>query len=340
MPEIKEKKLTVARVLTIQALASFIVIGILILLGAWLVFKVMGTEYTKFTVMGFVAAVYMSFIVFQPAGTLFAARKELIEGKIILPESTKTACPVINPWKRTLPLSVTAGLICTAVALLAIHWSKTLPTPGMTVLISLLYVIPYYFITRKFIEEDLLSLAVNGPGSGTSVSQKVYFWGTFILPNIIFQSIINLPLANRGFSHEAAKLAQAMPGMVGAVPLPAVAADLTITFMFVCNFTFLAAATYTLSGIYQGIISLEGLRKGKGIHGFLFFLIMLAMGIVAGFLYALMMGVAGMKVMPFTVAVLSKFCMVIIAVYLGSRMALGWTAKKVRAHIAAASPIK
>jgi hypothetical protein len=335
MSDSKGRKFSIGQVLVIQAVASFVVIGILIVLGGLLVFKAMGTEYTRFTAMGFIAAVYLSFIVFQPAGTLFAARKELIEGKVVLPEGAKAAGPAENPWKKTLPLSIPVGLICTTIMLGIIHVSGTLPSPVAVVIAALLFVIPYYFITKKFIQDDLVSLALSGPGSGASVSRGSYFWGTFILPNVIFQSIINLPLANRGFSHEAMKLAQSMPELQGFVPVQALVGDLAVTFMFVCNFTFLAAATYTLSGIFQGVINFDGLRKGKGIHGFLFFLVMLVMGIVVGLLYGVLLGAAGMQAVPFEVALFSKLCTVALAVYLGSRMALGWTAKKVRAHMEA-----
>jgi hypothetical protein len=335
MSNAQGKKFTVGQVLVIQAVASFVVIGILILLGGLLVFKVMGTEYTQFTAMGFIAAVYLSFIVFQPAGTLFAARKELIEGKVVLPGGAKSPGPVVNPWKKTLPLSLPVGLACTAAVLGGIHASGATPPGWAVVALSLLYVIPYYFVTKKYLEPDLVSLAVNGPGTGAGESRSRYFWGTYILPNLVFQSIINLPLAIRGFSHEAFKLAMGDPGLQGMVPLEAVWGDLTVTFMFVCSFTSLAAATYTLSGIYQGFITFDGLSKGKGIHGFFFFLNMLAMGFMAGILYVVVMNAAGMQNIPFEAAMLSKLCTVFLAVYLGSRMAQGWTAKKVRAHIEA-----
>lgn len=42
------------------------------------------------------------------------------------------------------------------------------PEPGEAGIgVSLLYVIPHYLITGRFIERDLASLAVNGPGSSS-----------------------------------------------------------------------------------------------------------------------------------------------------------------------------
>jgi hypothetical protein len=80
---------------------------------------------------------------------------------------------------------------------------------------------------------------------------------------------------------------------------------------------------------------LDGVGKGKGINGFLFFLIMLLMGLVWGALYGLALGVAGLENISFAAAMISKIATVFIAVYLGSSLAMGWTAKKVRAHMEA-----
>ena len=119
----------------------------------------------------------------------------------------------------------------------------------------------------------------------------------------------------------------------GVLPVKAVVADLAVTFMFVCNFTFLEAIMYTISGFFLGIITFEGIGKRKGIHGFLYFLIMLTMGIVVGILYGLAFGVAGFENIPFAAAMISKVVCVFIAAYLGSHMAMGWTARKIKAHM-------
>jgi len=336
MAEAQRKKLGVKQVLAVQVIVSFVVIAILIVLGGLLVFRVMGTEYSQSTAAGFIATVYLAFITFQPAGTLFAARKELIEGKVDLPAPAAgfDAGPVRNPWNMTLPTSFFIALICAALVSGIIYGAGWMPGPRMTVAVSLLYVIPHYLITSRYIGGDLASVAAGGPGAfARSVSKKEYFWKTYVLPNLIFQLIINLALANRGFTHEVMKLSREIPGMQGLLPVKAVVADLAVTFMFVCNFTFLVSIMYTISGFYLGIISLDGTGKGKGVHGFLFFLIMLLMGIGFGALYGIVFGATGVENIPFVAAMVSKTFCVLIAVYLGSSMAMGWTAKKVRAHM-------
>ncbi|MGO9146293.1 MAG: hypothetical protein ACLQDF_07980 [Desulfomonilia bacterium] len=338
MADSKKKKLGVNQVLAVQVVVSFVVIAVLIVVGGLLIFRVMGAEYTQFTVAGFIATVYMAFITFQPAGTLFAARKELIEGKVELPTGGDAGAdrPVGNPWLMTLPVSFPIALLCTAIIMGIIYGTGWTPRPRITLMLSLLYVIPHYLITSRFIGRDLTSLAAKGLGAYAGViSKKQYFWKTYILPNFIFQLIINCPIANRGFHQEMLKLSREFPNLQGLLPVKAVVVDHVITFMFVCNFTFLAAIMYTPLGFYLGIITLDGLRKGKGIHGFLYFLIMLFMGIVVGILYGLAFNVAGVENIPFATAMISKVVCVFIAVYLGSYMAMGWTAKKIRAHMAA-----
>ncbi len=330
MAESKKKKLGVNQVLAVQVVVSFVVIAVLIVVGGLLVFRVMGTEYTQFTVAGFIATVYMAFITFQPAGTLFAARKELIEGKVELPTGGDAGAdrPVGNPWLMTLPVSFPIALFCTAIIVGIIYGTGWTPRPRITLALSLLYVIPHYLITSRFIGHDLTIFAAKGLGAYAGViSKKEYFWKTYMLPNVIFQLIINCPIANRGFHQEMLKQSQ------GLIPVKAVMLDHIITFMFVCNFTFLAAIMYTISGFYMGIITLEGLRKGKGIHGFFYFLIMLLMGIVLGVIYVAAFGAVGVENISFAAAMISKVVCVLIAVYLGSYMAMGWTAKKIRAHM-------
>jgi hypothetical protein len=333
MADAKGKKLGVNQVLAIQVVVSFVVIAILIVVGALLIFKVMGTNYTQFTVAGFIGTVYMAFISFQPAGTLFAARKELIEGKVELPAG-KNDGPIGNPWLMTLPVSIPVAVICTAIILGIIYGTGWTPRPRITIALSFLYVIPHYFITRRFIGRDLASLAAKGLGAYAGViSKKQYFWKTYILPNFIFQVLINCAIANRGFHQEILKLSKEYPDISDLLPVKAVVADHIITFMFVCNFTFLAAIMYTISGFYLGIITFEGLRKGKGIHGFFYFLIMLLMGIVFGVIYGAAFGVAGVENISFAAAMISKVLCVFISVYLGAYLAMGWTAKKIRAHM-------
>ena len=87
-------------------------------------------------------------------------------------------------------------------------------------------------------------------------SKTRHIWLTYVLPNVVFQSIINLPLGYRGFSHAAALIAdQAGPGVV---PVAALAPDFAITFMFVCGFTFLAVMAHTAADMFEGEMSYSG----------------------------------------------------------------------------------
>ena len=70
------KKLSVSQLFREQVAVNFIVVAVLIAVGALLTFKVMGEEYSQWTVAGFFATVFFAFIIFLPAGTLFAARAE------------------------------------------------------------------------------------------------------------------------------------------------------------------------------------------------------------------------------------------------------------------------
>jgi len=335
MEESKKKKLGISQVLAIQVIASFVVISILIVLGGLLVFYVMDTDYTRFTVAGFIATVYVSFITFQPAGTLFAARKEFIEGKVDISAKSldSVANSVSNPWRITLPASFFIAVLCTALIVGIIYGTGWTPRPLVTIMLSLLYVIPHYLITRRFIEKDLISFAAGGKRTGSlGVSKKAYFWNTYVLPNLICQIIINYTLGNRGFHQEIIKLSRNIPNLQGLLPVQAVSVDLAFTFMFVCNFIFWAAIMHTFTGVYLGIIPLEGRYKGKAINGFLYFLIMLSMGLGAGVLYWLVLGIAGVENISFTAAMISKLACVFVAVCLGSWMAMGWTVKKINLH--------
>ena len=81
---------------------NFIVVAVLIALGALLTFEVMGEEYSPWTVVGFFATVFFAFIVFLPAGTLFAARAEFAKGEVEVREDEKTGAlaPIANPLLR------------------------------------------------------------------------------------------------------------------------------------------------------------------------------------------------------------------------------------------------
>lgn len=328
MGESDVKKHSIKQVFITQAVVSFIVIGILVVLGALLVFRVMGTEYTHFTAISFISVVYFSFIMLQPAGTLFAARVDFIKEKVAIDESEEDSPGALrNPWIQTVPAGFLAAFLCSLGIAVLVSGTGWKPSPAVITVLALLYVIPYYLITKRYITDDLVALAKAGPLSGQPVrSKSAYFWGAYIFPNLVLQFIINGALGNRGFSHEAAKLQQQMPDLVGMVPSLAVGADLAITFMFVCNFTFLATCTYVISDMYRGRYTYEG--TARGIHGFLYFIIMLLMGVAVGIVYIAGTAALGIKIIPFWAAMVSKFSLVFIAVYLGARLSLGWTGKR------------
>lgn len=315
------KRLTVKQVFMVQMLVSFAVIGIFIAMGGLLVFRVMGTGYTPFTSAGFIAAVYLAFITFQPAGTLYAARSELIQGKV--DTGTIQAGPdesPRNPWAMTLGTSLPVAILCTAIAVGLIYGVGWNPTPALTVLAALLYVVPHFLITARFMGRDLAVFASRGLGSGKRAGSLTgRIWGVYVLPNLVFQGIINGALGTRAFSQEALKLTKQFPDLTGLVPSAAVSMDLVFTFVFVCGFTALAATTYMLSDLFQGIMPMKG--KGLKMNGFLLFLLILFMGICTGVVYGIVLHGLGYLHLPLGGALVSKlscvFAAVVIGVYLG-----------------------
>ena len=77
----------------------------------------MGEAYSQWTVVGFFATVFFAFIVFLPAGTLFAARAEFAKGKVQIREEEKTGAvaPIANPLLKTAPLGVAFAAVGTAI---------------------------------------------------------------------------------------------------------------------------------------------------------------------------------------------------------------------------------
>ncbi|MBN2225719.1 MAG: hypothetical protein JW765_13700 [Deltaproteobacteria bacterium] len=306
-----------------QVILSFIVITVLIILGGVLVFNVMGKDYTQFTVMGFLATVFFAFIVFQPNGTLFAARVELIREKAEAKKEEKTSAtaPIANPLLKTAIPGIIAATGSTGIMAAIIYGLDWTPSPVVTVLLSMVFVIPLAIIIRIYIYDDISGMAAAGPFSAKSVTSKGgYIWSYYILPTFVMQLIINMPLANRGFSIEAAKDAASL------VPTAAMALDYAVTFMFICNFVFLAVSTYALSDMYVGKFSYTG--KARGINGFVYFLLMLLMGGVLGVVFAGITAVLGIEKASFPVALAGKFLTVLLSVYLGCRLAVGWTGKR------------
>ena len=124
MSKINER-LSVRKLFWQQVALNFIVVAVLIACGALLTFKVMGEEYSAWTVVGFFATVFFAFIVFLPAGTLFAARAEFAKDKVEVREDEKTGAiaPIANPLLATAPLGVALAAIGTAIVYsLVYHW--------------------------------------------------------------------------------------------------------------------------------------------------------------------------------------------------------------------------
>lgn len=317
-----------------QIIINFVVVAVLIVAGAFLVFKVQGEAYTQFTSACFIATCFFSFIIFLPAGSLFACRAEAAKGHVALRGDEKTGAkqPIANPVIETLPMGIALAAVCTAIACIGIYGTGWTPSPVATTLLSLLFVFPYALIVRRNVFRDLEGLTSTGPMHGAKVASKTrHIWLNYLLPNLALQAIINMPLADRGFSNIAASIADRVgPDMV---PVAALVPDFAITFMFVCNFTFLGVVAHTASDMYQGRFSYSG--KGRGISGWLYFILMLLMGVALGAVVAIAARGAGIALLPFPVAMLLKFVVVVLSVAVACRLGVGWTGKRFNAAVAA-----
>jgi hypothetical protein len=322
-----DKKMSVYQLFWQQVALNFIVVAVLIACGALLTFKVMGEVYSEWTVVGFFATVFFAFIVFLPAGTLFAARAEFAKDKVEVREDEKTgaSAPIANPLLATAPLGLALAAVGTAIVYWLVYRMGWMPSPLIATLASLLFVVPYAVIVRLNIFRDIEGLAAQGAFRAKPVSSKTqHIWMTYIVPNVVFQTIINMPLAYRGFSYAAAAIADKVgPGLV---PVAALAPDFAITFMFVCSFTFLAVMAHTASDMFEGEMSYSG--KARGINGFLFFGLILLMGVALGVLFALIPPVTGPAVVSFGTAMILKFLVVFLSVYVACRLGVGWMGKK------------
>ena len=322
-----EKTIGIRELFAEQVVINFVVVAVLIVAGAFLMFKLAGEEYSQFTVAGFLAATYFSFVVFLPAGTLFACRAEVAKGKVAVRDGEKTGstAPLANPVTETLPAGLASAAVLTAVTSAAVYATDWKPSPFVTVLLALLFVVPYAAIVRFYIFRDIEGLAATGPMRGEKVASKTaHFWMNYVIPTFVFQLVINLPLANRSFSNVAAAIAaQVGPGMV---PVAQLAVDFAITFMFVCNFTFLGVIAHTAADMYQGRFSYSG--NARGINGFLYFGLMLLMGLGLGVVVAAVPPITGIALVSFPLAMLLKFLVVLLSVYAGCRLGVGWMGKK------------
>jgi len=330
------KKLSVRQLFWEQMVLNFVVVAFLIAIAALLTFKAMGEEYSQWTVVGFIATVFFAFIVFLPAGTLYAARAEFAKGKVEVKDEERTGAlaPIANPLLKTAPLGVAFAAVGSAIVYLIVYGLGWLPSPIVATLVSFLFVVPYAYIVWLNIFSDIDGLAAQGAFHGKAVASKTqHIWLTYIVPNLVFQSIICLPLGYRGFSHAAAAIAdQAGPSVV---PVAALAPDFAITFVFVCGFTFLAVMAHTASDMFEGEMSYSG--KARGINGFLFFILILLMGVALGVVFALIPPVAGVATVSFGSAMVLKFLVVFLSVYAAARLGVGWMGKKFNDAVAHAA---
>jgi hypothetical protein len=322
-----EKTIGVRELFAEQVAINFVVVAVLIVVGAFLMFKLAGEAYTQYTVIGFLAATYFSFVAFLPAGTLFACRAEVAKGRVAVREKEKTGAraPLANPVTDTLPAGVAGAAILTVIASGVVYGADWTPSPLVTVLLALLFVVPYAAIVRFYVFRDIEGLLATGPMRGERVASKTaHIWLNYVLPTLVFQLIINLPLANRSFTNAAAAIAaQVGPGQV---PVAQLAIDFAITFMFVCNFTFLGVIAHTAADMYQGRFSYAG--KARGINGFFYFGLMLLMGLALGIVVAAIPPLTGVALVSFPAAMALKALVVLLSVYAGCRFAIGWMGKK------------
>ena len=320
------RKASVTQLFWVQVAVNFIVVAILIACGALLTFRVMGEEYGQWTVVGFIATVFFAFIAFLPAGTLFASRAEFAKGKVEVREDEKTGAlaPIANPLLATAPLGVGFAAIGTAIVYMLVYWGGWMPSPLVTTLVSLLFVVPYAVIFRLNIFRDIEGLAAQGAFRATAVTSKArHIWLTYVVPNLLLQLVINLPLGYRGFSHAASLIPD---NVAGRVPAAALAPDFAITFMFVCGFTFLAVMAHTAADMFEGEMAYSG--KARGINGFLFFILILLMGVGLGVAFAAVPPALGVQAIPFGAAMVLKFLVVLLSVYVACRLGVGWMGKK------------
>ncbi len=320
------KKLSVDQLFWEQVALTFIIVAVMIACGALLTFKVTGEEYSQWTVVGFFATVFFAFIVFLPAGTLFAARAEFAKEKVQVRDDEKTGAvaPIANPLLETAPLGVAFAAVGTAIVYWLVYGMGWMPSPLVTTLASLLFVVPYAIIVRLNIFRDIEGLAAQGAFRAKAVTSKTrHVWLTYVIPNVVYMAIICLPLGYRGFSHAASLIPD---NAAGVVPVAALAPDFAITFMVVCSFTFLAVMAHTASDMFEGEMSYSG--KARGINGFLFFILILLMGLGLGIVFALIPPVTGVATVSFGFAMVLKFLVVFLSVYAAARWGVGWMGKK------------
>jgi hypothetical protein len=325
------RRLQVKHALFANVAVSFISIGILIMLGKMLVFNIVGTDYSRLTVAGFICTVYISFITFQPANSLFGVRKLILDGKVDVPPPESGDIPVRNPWLMTLPISFLVALLLAGIAASLVFLVDRVPSPAVAALASLLYVIPHYFLARLFVERDAASFSAGAPVHPAS-SRAGHFWIAYFLPNFLFQMLIGIPLALRGFIPFGQELSFRLFHTARVIPAALMGMDLVMTFILICNFTFLAVNICASSDLHRGIISGENDRPL--LHRFFCFLIMLASGFLTGGIYVFIIHATGHDQVSFPAALCSQVAGIFLAVYFGARFGMEWTAVKIPSEVA------
>ena len=212
-------------------------------------------------------------------------------------EKTGAIAPIANPLLKTAPLGVAFAAVGTAIVYRArLQAADGCRRRSSTTLASLVFVVPYAIIVRLNIFRDIEGLAAQGAFRAKAVDvEDAPYLDDLHHPERRIPGDHLPALGLRGFSHAAAAIADhAGPGVV---PVAALAPDFAITFMFVCSFTFLAVMAHTASDMFEGEMSYSG--KARGINGFLFFVLILLMGVGLGIVFALVPPITGVETVSF-----------------------------------------
>jgi hypothetical protein len=170
-----------------------------------------------------------------------------------------------------------------------------------------------------------------GPNSAGKPAFKLWHVTVnYVLPNLVLQSIINMPLAWREFLNIAGR---AGPGMV---PVWALVPDFAITFIFVCGFTFLIVTTHAVSDLYLGTMVYR--RKRHAISGLRYFGLILLMGVALGAAVAAVGAWTGIARVGLAEAMLLDLLVVVFSVALACGLGVAWTGKKYNESVAKALP--
>jgi hypothetical protein len=78
--------------------------------------------------------------------------------------------------------------------------------------------------------------------------------------------------------------------------------------------------------MYEGEMSYSG--NARGINGFLFFILIVLMGVGLGAPFAVIPPIVGVETVSLGVAMALKFLVVFLSVYVACRLGVGWMGKK------------